>query len=98
MTNCKECWWKGKPIECPADYDVDTKECKNFKPIAIKEKGCEEIKEVLLLLVKAIEQNTINTYQEQGCAAADVVFGILHEALEKIKNLDHPTEKGGVEG
>ena len=32
MTNCKKCWWYGKPIECPANFNIDTKECKNFKP------------------------------------------------------------------
>lgn len=48
-----------------------------------------EIKDILLLLATAIEQNTINTYQVQGNSSADVVFGILSVALEKIKNLDH---------
>ena len=52
-------------------------------------KKCEEIKDILLLLATAIEQNTINTYQVQGNSSADVVFGILRVALEKIKNLDH---------
>ena len=28
---CENCWWYGKPIECPADFDIDTHECKNFK-------------------------------------------------------------------
>ena len=32
MTSCNDCWWYGKPIECPADFNIDTKECKNFKP------------------------------------------------------------------
>ena len=32
MTNCKKCWWYGKPIECPDNFNIDTKECKNFKP------------------------------------------------------------------
>ena len=43
MTNCKECWWYGKPIECPANFNIDTKECKNFKPKQNHptEKGCE---------------------------------------------------------
>lgn len=31
MTNCEECWWHKKPIECPADFDIDTKVCANFK-------------------------------------------------------------------
>ena len=57
----------------------------------------QEIVEILRLLSKAIEQNTINTYQEQGAVAADVVFGILQEAERKIAELDHPTEKGGAE-
>lgn len=57
----------------------------------------KEVTEILRLLEKAIEQNTINTYQEQGSAAADVVFRILEEAEKRIDALDHPTEKGGVQ-
>lgn len=44
----------------------------------------QEVLEILRLLSKAIEQNTINTYQEQGSAAADAVFAILQEAERKI--------------
>lgn len=55
----------------------------------------KEVTEILRLLAKAIEQNTINTYQEQGSAAADVVFRILGDAEKRIDALDHPTEKGG---
>ena len=50
MTNCKECWWAGKPIECPADYDIDTKECKNFKPIAIKKKRMRRNKRYITVI------------------------------------------------
>ena len=57
----------------------------------------KEVTEVFRLLVKAIEQNTVNTYQEQGSAAADVVFRILEDAEKRIDALDHPTEKGGEE-
>lgn len=31
LNQCDNCWWKGKPIDCPADFDIDTKICKNFK-------------------------------------------------------------------
>ena len=31
MTNCKKCWWYGKSIECPANFNIDTKKYKNFK-------------------------------------------------------------------
>lgn len=55
----------------------------------------KEVIEILRLLAKAIEQNTVNTYQEQGSAAADVVFCILEDAEKRIDALDHPTEKGG---
>jgi hypothetical protein len=44
----------------------------------------QEIVEILRLLSKAIEQNTVNTYQEQGAVAADAVFAILQEAERKI--------------
>lgn len=57
----------------------------------------KELTEILRLLAKAIEQNTVNTYQEQGSAAADVVFRILEDAEKRIDDLDHPTEKGGEE-
>ena len=36
-------------------------------------------KEVIRLLVKAIEQNTINTYSKHGSVAANEVFKILEE-------------------
>ena len=55
----------------------------------------KEVKEILSLLAKAIEQNTVNTYQEQGSAAADVVFRILEDAEKRIDALDHKPEKGG---
>lgn len=55
----------------------------------------KEVTEILRLLAKAIEQNTVNTYQEQGNAAADVVFRILEDAEKRIDALDHQTEKGG---
>lgn len=55
----------------------------------------KEVIEILRLLAKAIEQNTVNTYQEQGSAAAEVVFRILEQAEKRIDALEHPTEKGG---
>lgn len=47
----------------------------------------EELAEVLRLLAKAIEQNTVNTFVVQGVAAADVVFNILAEAEKKIDDI-----------
>ena len=55
----------------------------------------KEVTEILRLLAKAIEQNTINTYQERGNASADVVFRILEDAEKRINALDNQTEKGG---
>ena len=57
----------------------------------------KEVIEILRLLAKAIEQNTVNTYQEQGSTSADVVFRILEDAEKRINTLDHPTEEGGIE-
>lgn len=54
----------------------------------------KETIEILRLLANAIKQNTVNTYQEQGRAAADVVFRILEDAEKRIDDLDHTTEKG----
>ncbi len=55
----------------------------------------KEVTEILRLLAKAIEQNTVNTYLEQGSSAADVVFRVLEDAEKRIDTLDHPIEKGG---
>ena len=55
----------------------------------------KEVTEILRLLAKAIEQNTVNTYQEQGSSAADVVFRILEDAEKRIDALYHQTEEGG---
>ena len=55
----------------------------------------KEVTEILRLLAKAIEQNTVNTYQEQGSASADVVFRILEDAEKRIDDLDNQTEKCG---
>ena len=66
-----------------------------MKPRKEDEGKMKEVTEILRLLAKAIEQNTVNTYQEQGSAAADVVFRILEDAEKRIDALDHPTEKDG---
>ena len=42
-----------------------------------------EFKQALLLLSKAIERVTVNTYVEQGQAGADEVFRLLEE-VEKL--------------
>ncbi len=68
-----------------------------MKPRKEDEGKMKEVTEILRLLVKAIEQNTANTYQEQGSAAADVVFRILEDAEKRIDALDQPAEKGGEE-
>ena len=47
----------------------------------------KELAEILRLLAKAIEQNTVNTFVVQGVAAADVVFNILEEAEKKIDDI-----------
>ena len=47
----------------------------------------EEVVEILKLLAKAIERNTVNTFYEQGVAAASEVFTIVKEATNKINAL-----------
>lgn len=47
----------------------------------------KELTEIFRLLAKAIEQNTVNTYQEQESAAADVVFRTLEDAEKRIDSL-----------
>lgn len=32
LSQCDDCWWYGKPIDCPAEVNLDTYECKNFDP------------------------------------------------------------------
>ena len=31
MFQCENCWWYGKDIDCPADFNIDTYKCKNFR-------------------------------------------------------------------
>lgn len=47
----------------------------------------KELAEILRLLAKAIEQNTVNTFIVQGVAAADQVFNILAEAEKRIEDI-----------
>ena len=56
----------------------------------------QEVLEILRLLSKAIERNTVNTYQEQGAIAADAVFTILGEAEKKIAELENRSDQGGA--
>ena len=32
MTDCTKCWWHKKPIDCPASFNFDTKDCRSFEP------------------------------------------------------------------
>lgn len=43
----------------------------------------DDVKECLLLLAKAAERITVNTYMEQGAVAADEVF----QTLDKVEKL-----------
>lgn len=45
------------------------------------------MKDIIRLLAKAIEQNTINTYMVQGMAGADEVFKILQEVENRLKDM-----------
>lgn len=53
---CSMCWWYGKPIDCPADFDVDTKECKNFKHTDIVRIGWSGGKDSTCAVYKHIER------------------------------------------
>ena len=53
----------------------------------------EKIRECLLLLAKAIERVTVNTYVEQGAIPADEVFklvGQVEELLSDTTEKDKP--------
>ena len=54
---------------------------------AKKKENTTSYKEIIKLLVRAIEQNTVNTYQIQGSAGADQVFEILKEVEDKLENI-----------
>lgn len=45
------------------------------------------MKDIIRLLAKAIEQNTVNTYIVQGSAAVDEVFKILQEVENRLKDV-----------
>lgn len=45
------------------------------------------MKDIIRLLARAIEQNTINTYTVQGSVAADEVFKILEEVEDRLKDI-----------
>ena len=55
----------------------------------------KEVVEIMRLLAKGIEQNTVNTYHTQGSAAADAVFRILEDAEKRINDLE--LRVGGME-
>lgn len=74
MKNCKECWWYGKPIKCPANFNINTKECKKFKikinrPTECNCCVCEPVckyKEVYLNGIVAILNATVSIKREDG--------------------------------
>ena len=78
MKNCKECWWYGKPIECPSNFDIDTKECKNFVPKQNHQTGvfykcnccvCDPVckyKDVYQNGIEAILNATVSNKREDG--------------------------------
>lgn len=51
---CPSCWWYGKPIDCPADFDIDTKKCKNFKQTDIVKIGWSGGKDSTCAVMKHI--------------------------------------------
>lgn len=89
MKNCKDCL-HSEVCYLKADF-VKADACAHYKDKSLLtdfpcKKRDEMYSKVLTLLVQAIEQVTVNTYLEQGAAAADEVFEILEQVTEIIEN------------
>ena len=56
MTDCKLCWWYGQPIDCPAEFNVDTYECANFKP---KNQNIEKRSKAMITKIKTACHDTV---------------------------------------
>lgn len=89
MRNCKNCL-HSEVCYLKADF-VKADACAHYKDKSLLtdfpcKKRDEMYAKALTLLVKAIEQVTVNTYFEQGAAAAHEVFEILKQATEIIDN------------
>jgi hypothetical protein len=86
MRNCKDCL-HSEVCYFKADF-VKVDACAHYKELT--DFPCKKRDEVcskaLALLVQAIAQVTVNTYFEQGAAAAHEVFEILKQATEIIDN------------
>lgn len=95
MRSCKDCV-HSDVCYLKADF-VKADACAYYKDKSLLtefpcKKRDEMYLEVLKLLAEAIERVTVNTYLEQGAAAADEVFEIL-EQIDEIIEKDKEEEK-----
>ena len=95
MKSCKDCI-HSEMCYLKADF-VKADACAHYKDKSLlTEFPCKKRDEmyvkVFKLLTKAIERVTVNTYLEQGAAAADEVFEILEE-VEEIFEEDKEDEE-----
>ena len=100
MRNCKDCI-HSEACYLKADF-VKADACAHYKDKSLlTEFPCKKRDEVysavFKLLIKAIEQVTVNTYLEQGSEAADQVFEIL-EQVEEILETDEEKFDINLEG
>ena len=82
MRNCKDCL-HSEVCYFKSDF-IKADTCAHYKELTDLpcKKRDEMYSKALMLLVRAIEQVTVNTYLEQGAAAADEVFEILEKIAE----------------
>lgn len=88
MKNCKDCIHR-EVCYFKADF-INPNACAHYKELADSpcKKRDEMYSKAFKLLVQAIEQVTVNTYLEQGSAAADKVFEMTEQIAEMIENED----------
>jgi hypothetical protein len=86
MRNCKDCL-HSEVCYFKSDF-VKADTCAHYQELTDLpcKKRDEMYSKALMLLVKAIERVTVNTYFEQGAAAANEVFEILEQITEIIEN------------
>lgn len=86
IKNCKNCWYYGKPLDCPATYDPDNPEmCNGFTPKEIK-KGEKTME------IKLYELEKLHRDSERLAALTDYVKSVTY--IEKETLLALLGEKG----
>ena len=80
MTDCTLCWWYGKPIDCPAKFNIDTNECENFAPL---NQNIEKRSKAMITKIKtaSIDTVTIDRKRFEELVVAEKEAKTLKELL-----------------